>query len=87
MQMQSFTKINKEKNKAEVIGPELKNATERNQTEGNIHSGILSNRKERAVNERKHNESTNCNTNKNYKQLNKTRIPSETSEIKLRSDL
>lgn len=40
MQMQSFIKINKEKNKAEVIGPELKNATERNQTEGNVHSGI-----------------------------------------------
>lgn len=40
--MQSFTKINKEKNKntAEVIGPELKSDLERNQTKGNVHSGI-----------------------------------------------
>lgn len=40
MQMQSFIKINKEKNKAEVVGPQLKNAIEINQTEENVHSGI-----------------------------------------------
>lgn len=40
MQMQRFTKINKEKNKAEIIGPQLKIAIKRNQTEGNVHSGI-----------------------------------------------